>query len=265
MVTQTKTYSLGKIVHLNAELTRACNLRCDYCFNASGQRISGELDQFAWQRIIGASKTYGAESILLTGGEITVRKDAPDIIDYALASGLRTSILTNGFRLQDHSYTHLIPYLERVQISLDSATPSRHDARRGFNSWNIARKVIDYVRSSDVAIEISATVSEDSLDELSSIAEIASATGSHVLVRPLQSLGRASGMTKEDFGTALDERTRNLEEKFGPIFVKDFSHYVPVLGLHHDDVMVSRGYITVLPDGKVRGTRQSIFDLERAA
>ncbi|MBI5003073.1 radical SAM protein [Candidatus Woesearchaeota archaeon] len=265
MVLQTETYTPKRIVHLNAELTRACNLRCNYCFNESGTRMSGELDQSKWQRVIDMSKMYGAESVLFTGGEVTARKDAPDIVRYALASGLRTSILTNGFHLRDHVYKGLIPSLERVQISLDSATPSFHNQKRGVGSWNMAREAIDYVCELDVAVEISATVSEDSLDELSGIADIAYQTNSKVLIRPIQWIGRANARERNDVQEAIEQRKKELEERVGNIFVEDFAKYVPVLGSNHDIIIREQGYITILPDGKIRGVREKNFELERAA
>lgn len=87
MVGQTM-YKSG-IRHVNAELTRACNLRCTYCFNDSGKKMTGELDQEQWRKIIGVSKEQGAESILFTGGEVTLRSDADRIMAYAIENGLR--------------------------------------------------------------------------------------------------------------------------------------------------------------------------------
>ena len=82
--------------------------------------------------------------------------------------------------------------MKRVQVSLDSASPLTHDAMRGEGSWRVGRDAIDFARNYDVPVEISATVSGDRVDELEGIAGIAYATGSKVLVRPLQTTGRAS-------------------------------------------------------------------------
>lgn len=256
-------YEPDKIVHLNAEVTRACNLRCDYCFNDSGIMMPSELKLDEWKQAIAVTQKYGAESALFTGGEVMARKDSPDIIGYALERGLRTSILSNGLKLNGQ-YGELLQELERVQISLDSASPYSHDARRGEGSWKTARQAIDYIRGLDVPVEISTTISADRLDELEGLAGIAYLTGSNLLVRPMQSTRRALGTTKQDLNAAIAKRKQRLEDKFGDLFVEDFAHYVPILGADHDEKVLYEGFVTVLPDGKIRGTRQSVFELGKA-
>lgn len=258
VVTQIGTNYEGRIKHLNAELTRACNLRCTYCFNDSGKRMDGELEKEQWEKVIDASRNLGAESILFTGGEITTRRDAEEIIRYAIDSGIRTSILTNGSGLRRDEYQEIMGALERIQISLDSANPRIHDARRGSGSWKVARDAIDYVRSQNVPVEISATISEDYFSELEGISEIAQSTGSKVLIRPIQRIGRGE---KEYTEAAIEERKKQLEGRLGNIFVADFARYVPILGAEHDRIVGGQGYITVLPDGKIRGRKQaSLYD-----
>ena len=257
-------YKPNEIVHLNAEVTRACNLRCDYCFNDSGVLMPSELKLGEWKQAIDVTQKYGAESALFTGGEVMARKDSPDIIGYALEQGLRTSILSNGLKLNGQ-YRDMLQELERVQVSLDSASPYSHDARRGEGSWRTARQAIEYIRGLDIPVEISTTISADRLDELEGLAGIAYLTGSSLLVRPMQLIGRALGTEKKDVNSESVERKQRLEDKFGDIFVEDFSRYVPVFGADHDEKMLPEGFVTVLPDGKIRGTRQSIFQLERAA
>ena len=73
-----ETYTPSRISHLNAEVTRACNLRCDYCFNSSGKRLPNELDTGEWKSVIDIAQRYGARSSLFIGGEVLVRKDSPD-------------------------------------------------------------------------------------------------------------------------------------------------------------------------------------------
>ena len=129
-------YKPGKIVHLNAEVTRACNLRCDYCFNDSGVMMHSELKLDEWKQAIDVTQKYGAKSVLFTGGEVMARKDSPAIIGHALEIGLQTSILSNGLKLNSQ-YRNMLQELERVQISLDSASPYSHDARR---AWRLTAR-----------------------------------------------------------------------------------------------------------------------------
>lgn len=246
------------IQHLNAEVTRGCNLACDYCFNASGRRLPDELSLGEWEKIISESKKNGCKTALFTGGEVMTRPDAPEIIRYAIQQGLQASILTNGHHIQALP-KDVLHHLQRVQISLDSANPDTHDARRGKGSWNVARKAIDYVRGLGVPVEISTTISADRVAELKGLAQIASETGSKLLVRPLQSMGRAKDNAKNQVDLKVIQQVKEeLRKHYGDILVDDFANYVPISGEDHDSFWQQKGYVTILPNGIIRGTNQTI-------
>jgi len=250
-------YKPIEIKHLNAELTRNCNLQCSYCFNDSGVNMLNELSTEEWNKVIDIAKSHGALSALFTGGEIMTRNDSPEIINYALIQELKTSILSNGYKL-NNQYREILSSLDRVQISLDSASPTTHDMKRGKGSWKSARNAIDYIRSLDVPVEISTTITSDQLDELEGIVRVAYLTESKVIVRPMQAIGRAQYSGTEEYNSEIALIKQKLEEKFGEIFVDDFAQYVPISENEE-------GFVTVLPDGKIRGTRINIFEFDKAA
>ena len=256
--------NINNIIHINAEVTRSCNLRCGYCFNNSGKKMSNEFSLDEWKKVLDIASSYGTTSALFTGGEVMARKDSPNIISYALEKGLRTSILSNGLRLNGQ-YKNMLENLEKVQISLDSASAYSHDSKRGFGSWKVAREAIDYVRRLNVPVEISTTISNENIEELEGIAGIAYMTGSKILVRPMQSIGRATGNLNFDLNSAIERKRKGLESKFGELFIEDFAKYVPVLGEKHDEIVLPQGFVTILPDGQIRGTRQNILELKKAA
>lgn len=68
-----------------------------------------------------------------------------------------------------------------------------------------------------------------------------------------------------DIGDAIEERKRRLEERVGDLFVEDFARYVPIIGENHDNIVMKQGYITILPDGKIRGTTQNFLEIQKAA
>lgn len=251
---------MRKIKHVNVELTRNCNLSCDYCFNNSGKVGDEELGSSDWYNAIDIAKSYGAKSILLTGGEPMTRADTPLIVNYAVGRGLHTSILSNGYILNE-SNRNMIKSLASVQISLDSVNVNLHDAHRGKGSWDDAREAIDYVRSLNVPVEISSVISIDRIDELDGIARIAYETGSKVLVRPMQSLGGSIVERSQDLNMLISEKKNLLNDKFGDVFVDDSFGYVPVLGPQHDEIMIPKGIMTVLPNGDIRGTNENILQL----
>lgn len=76
-------------------ITHRCNLRCKMCFlpddgvpDPSKEAIFRLIDRFEGR-------------IVFSGGEPTLRRDLPELIDYAAKKGKHTCIATNGLTLRD--------------------------------------------------------------------------------------------------------------------------------------------------------------------
>jgi len=82
------------------ELTQRCNNRCVHCYNnlAAGDKaaLKNELSLDEHCRIIDEIAGFGCLWILLTGGEILLRKDFLDIYTRAKQKGLLITLFTNG-------------------------------------------------------------------------------------------------------------------------------------------------------------------------
>ena len=82
------------------ELTQRCNNRCVHCYNnlAAGDKaaLESELSLDEHCRIIDEIAGLGCLWLLLTGGEIFLRKDLLEIYSYAKQKGLLVSLFTNG-------------------------------------------------------------------------------------------------------------------------------------------------------------------------
>ena len=87
------------------EPTFRCNLSCVHCYvnepagaadvrdrELSTERVKALVDEIA---------DAGCLSLLLTGGEVLVRRDFPEIYLHALARGLRVTVFTNGTMVTD--------------------------------------------------------------------------------------------------------------------------------------------------------------------
>lgn len=234
------------INHLNVELTKRCNLKCSYCFNDSGMPMKYELSLNEWNDILNVSKNYGAKSILITGGEFMMRNDSIEILNFALDKGFKTSILSNGYKVNNLENS-ILNKLQKAQISVDSYNKFVHDARRGEGSWEVAISAINYLRKNNVPIEISATISN--IQELEGLAKLAMDKNSKLLVRPLQALGRS----KEQYNP------QGIKDKHGDIIVEDFERYVPIEA-EHDKKNLEKGIITILPDGNLRGINSKFYE-----
>jgi len=121
---------LGRPVRdLRISVTDRCNFRCAYCMpkEVFGRRYEflrrDELLTFEEiARLARAFAGLGVEKLRLTGGEPTVRRDLPDLVEMlAGIEGIRdVAMTTNGSRLADLASTLRKAGLKRVTVSLDS-------------------------------------------------------------------------------------------------------------------------------------------------
>src|SRR5262249_37292991 len=82
----------------------------------------------------------------------------------ACAAAAPTTVLTNGmlFKGRRAETLRALPRDRIVlQISLDSATPDRHDLHRGRGTWARTREGIQIARDHGIRVRLAATVSTD--------------------------------------------------------------------------------------------------------
>jgi len=141
-----------------------CNLRCDYCcVRSTPTAPRRELGLPRVQRIAQEAAELGVKEIFVTGGEPFLLEDIGEILA-ACAATAPTTVLTNGMLFVGRRAESLrsLPRDRIVlQISLDSATPERHDLHRGSGTWARAREGIQRARAQGFRVRIAATVSID--------------------------------------------------------------------------------------------------------
>ena len=141
-----------------------CNLRCDYCcVRSSPTAPRRELGLKRVQRIAREATELGVKEIFVTGGEPFLLEDIGEIL-LACAGAAPTTVLTTGMLFTGRRAESLraLPR-DRVvlQISLDSATPARHDLHRGRGTWARTREGIQRARALGFRVRLAATISSD--------------------------------------------------------------------------------------------------------
>src|SRR5262249_11319747 len=141
-----------------------CNLRCDYCcVRSSPTAARRELGLARVQQIAREAAELGVKEIFVTGGEPFLLEDIGEIL-LACAAAAPTTVLTNGMLFSGRRAASLraLPRDRIVlQISLDSATPERHDLHRGPGTWSRTREGIQRARTLGFRVRLAATVSSD--------------------------------------------------------------------------------------------------------
>jgi len=139
-----------------------CNLHCDYCcVRSSPTAPRRELGLERVQQIAQEAKQLGVKEIFVTGGEPFLLDDIGQIL-VACAEAAATTVLTNGTLWRRAETLRALPRARIVlQISLDSATPDRHDLHRGRGTWARTRAGIQLARELGFRVRLAATVSTD--------------------------------------------------------------------------------------------------------
>lgn len=101
-------YSDYKILHrVTIELLNHCNFNCIHCMLDNKKIL---MDRYKIFEIIDEAKQLGAFQLRLTGGEITLRDDLPEIIEYARKKYLDVILLSNMSRLSPALYECIKKY-----------------------------------------------------------------------------------------------------------------------------------------------------------
>ena len=113
---------------MDLALTYRCNNDCSHCYNDRA-RAHNELSTNEWKNVLNQLWDVGIPHIVFTGGEPTLRKDLPDLIEHAESLGQITGINTNGRMLKDASFVKKLVQagLDHAQITLESHREEIHD------------------------------------------------------------------------------------------------------------------------------------------
>ena len=134
-------------------LTWACEARCDQCGMHSyakhaGPEYSRRLPTERILSLLTELGKMGCESILFSGGEVTLVKDLPAIIARATACGIAPHINTHGGNLSEEYCDALLASgLRGLMVSLDSGDPDQHDRIRHVPGlFDRATRGVSYLR-----------------------------------------------------------------------------------------------------------------------
>jgi hypothetical protein len=158
-----------------------CNLACAYCCAESSPRTaSRRLPVGLVRAAVSEFVADGGEEVLITGGEPFLHPELGEIVDAVIAR-VAVTILTNGMVYLRGNRRRMLEALDRdlvtLQISLDSATPDRHDRSRGPGSFARAREGIQLARALGFRVRIAATIDGADAGDVGALRELLDAEG----------------------------------------------------------------------------------------
>ena len=114
------------------DLTRACQLECAHCYNASGpDGDHGTMTRTDWLRTVDQAADTGVRHVQLIGGEPTLHPDALEIAEHALGRGLNVETYSNLVHVSPAWWALLQSPGMSLATSYYSHDPARHNAMTG--------------------------------------------------------------------------------------------------------------------------------------
>lgn len=170
--------SEGRLLEVQLELTRRCNLRCKHCYLPIPKPSEDipELPLSSVKRIIDELHSAGCLFILLTGGDVFTRPDITPILEYLWEKGFIVSIATNGALIDEKMARFLSraaspTYLRVTLYGLSDAIARQVTGVDGVSEKT--RAAIMLLKKERVAFAVDTLVTKNNLKELDGIRELA--------------------------------------------------------------------------------------------
>ncbi|KPA11245.1 radical SAM domain-containing protein [Candidatus Magnetomorum sp. HK-1] len=205
-------------------ITQRCNLKCVHCYaHATEKQKNNELTLDQGKQLLDDLAKFGVPVVLFSGGEPLVRKDLPDLAEYAVSKGMRAVISTNGTLINREMAQRLKDIgLSYVGISLDG-TESVNDKFRGVKgAFNSAMKGVENCQHVGIKVGFRFTINNMNDNEIPEIFDILENMDvPRICFYHLVYAGRGSKMVEQDLTHAgtrkvvdyIMDRTKKMHDQ----------------------------------------------------
>jgi len=217
---------MTKLYYLTWNVTNKCNLKCKHCYANSTINDTGcDLTTSEAKELIDDAKKLGLKFMLFTGGEPLLRNDLMILMKYAKKKGIRVFLATNGILINKKNLRLMKSIIDKMNISLDSASKDIHDEIRGVKgAFEKAVKAIKLTKSYHIPVSASMTVHNRNVSELKTLAQLCTKLGIGLTIKRYISSDRGRindlALTPTEFKKICDE-IYVLQAAGNSIFFKD--------------------------------------------
>ena len=122
-----KAEALGIPLNVHIDVTYRCNERCVHCYLDHDDK--GEMTTQEIKDVIDQLADVGVFFLVFSGGEVFMRRDFLELVEYARKLLFNVKIKTNGVMIHEAEAQRLRDLgVEQVQLSVYSHRPEVHDA-----------------------------------------------------------------------------------------------------------------------------------------
>ncbi|MDI6763454.1 MAG: radical SAM protein [Thermodesulfobacteriota bacterium] len=167
-------------------LTRRCNLLCPHCYIDSNpphpsfpkrgkEELNSELTIQETKSVVDELSHLNPRLMLiLSGGEPMLRDDIEELLEHAAGKGFIVVVGSNGTLLSEDRLRGLkLAGLKGLGVSIDSTTPSYHDAFRGVEgAWESSLKAIKTARTLGLEVQMDVTLTDGNVGQVRELVEL---------------------------------------------------------------------------------------------
>jgi len=171
------------------EVTNSCNLQCIMCdkwkWIKKDKRLGGNLTTQKLKSIFDEAAKIGVKSIILTGGEPTLRKDFCELIEYLSHLNFNIAITTNGTYITSKMRELLIKNNVKVFFSLHGSYAELCDKLEGKSGTfkKVIKNIRDFIstkkkyKDTRCKVAIRCVVQKENVSDLASLFKLADKLG----------------------------------------------------------------------------------------
>lgn len=162
-------------------VTNRCNCSCPSCLWRNNDWKDVPLDDL--KRFYAEAKEEGFVAAALTGGAPFLRKDLGELVRYIKQDcGMPILLITTGWFLTRRMH-EVVPYVDMLVVSLDSARAERHDEIRGLKG--LYDRLIDGVKQvreayPHVSLQFNSCVQQGIAEEIDDLIALAESLDVHI-------------------------------------------------------------------------------------
>lgn len=241
-------------------LTNSCNFKCIYCFNASGQEKSTEIETEHWLNLIRQAGDAGVLKCTLTGGEPMLYKGFYDILKALTQYHIMPYICTNGSLIDEDAVKKFQALgIRAMQVSIDSALPDiHHKLTATRNSFTKVIHGIEQLTAAGIAVHVKTVLTPYNLNDINKLISLCNRIGVEKLTLDrfdVSSCGRGSEkllITEQQMDTvkaSISENHRQIASHMKVVATANKKHWNG-----ETDIVpcgAFRRSIVVLPNGDV--------------
>lgn len=173
-----------KLFSITLELTYRCVEKCIHCYIDDAPKFCAkdELTLNEYKNILKQARELGCVNVLFTGGEVLLRPDLCDIVEYAVNLGFIVNIYTTGVGLTDKVFDRLCAAkINGISVSLYSGIAAEHDKITGVKgSFEKTLKAALMFKAAGVNTFIKCVAMKQNFDSLESLYELGKRIDIHI-------------------------------------------------------------------------------------